>query len=56
MEDLANLILRTPGLSLMELRLRRSNLPLQGGSAVAAEPGESMVSWLVLERLAMPNP
>ncbi|MCE9626198.1 MAG: hypothetical protein K8R69_12235, partial [Deltaproteobacteria bacterium] len=55
-EDLANLVLRTPGLSLLELRLRRSNLPLQGGSAVAAEPGESMVSWLVLERATTPNP
>lgn len=50
-EDLANLVLRDRGLELLEVRQRRTHLPLLGGAAVSIEPGEAMVSWLLFRRL-----
>jgi len=50
-EDLANLVLRDRGLELLEVRQRRTHLPLMGGAAVTIEPGEAMVSWLLFRRL-----
>ncbi|MCC6273567.1 MAG: hypothetical protein IT572_08885 [Deltaproteobacteria bacterium] len=50
-EDLANLVLRDRGLELLEVRQRRTHLPLMGGNAVSIEPGEAMVSWLLFRRL-----
>ena len=50
-EDLANLVLRDRSLELLEVRQRRTHLPLMGGAAVTIEPGEAMVSWLLFRRL-----
>lgn len=50
-EDLANLVLRDRGLELLEVRQRRTHLPLMGGAAVTIEPGEAMVSWLLFRKL-----
>lgn len=50
-EDLANLVLQDPHLELLELRQRRTRLPLMGGAAVTIESGEAMVSWLLFRRL-----
>ncbi|MCC7344191.1 MAG: hypothetical protein IT573_04575 [Deltaproteobacteria bacterium] len=50
-EDLANLVLRDRGIELLEVRQRRTHLPLMGGPAVTIEPGEAMVSWLLFRKL-----
>jgi hypothetical protein len=55
-EDLANLVLRNPNLELLEVRHRRTRLPLLGGVGETIEAGEAMVSWLVYRKLADANP
>ncbi|MFO1464624.1 MAG: hypothetical protein U1F66_12690 [bacterium] len=49
-EDLGNLVLRSPGFELLEVRHRRNHMPLVGGQAATIEPGEAMVSWLVFRK------